>query len=307
MAAARTARIRIRGDSKVSRHHGRFFFEEGWWCLRDLNSSNGIWELGPGGHVTGSQILDKRGFMPGQGALFGGHEIWMERIPTLQDVRQGFHGIVGRSPSVRGFIKQLELVGRRSGSVLLTGESGTGKTQAARVLHELSGREGKFFSVNCANLPNREMSLSELFGHVKGAFTGAHQDRKGAFRTAKGGTLFLDEFGDLSLEVQAQLLTAIEDRLMIPFGGDEPVEVDVRVIAATSKNLTKMMTEEKLREDLFYRVNVFPVRVPSLSERYGNLPDLVASLAASIEKREMAWEPGGALGAGAAGAARQHP
>src|SRR6185437_12278870 len=167
----------------------------------------------PSGHKTGSQIRDKRGFMPNQGFLCGAHELWFEHIPTVDEVRQGFHGIVGRSPSMKAFTRHLELLAPRLSTVLFTGESGTGKSQAAEVLHQLSGRKGEFVEVNCSTLTNGDMGLSELFGHTKNAFTGAQQARKGAFRSAEGGTLFLDEFGDLSLEVQAKLLTALERRV----------------------------------------------------------------------------------------------
>jgi len=185
--------------------------------------------------------------------------------------------------------RQLELVGPLA-SVMLSGESGTGKTEAARVLHELSGRTGEFVAVNCGDLTNLEMALSELFGHVKGAFTHGIKDRLGLIRQADGGTLFLDEFGDLHLDVQAKLLRVLEEGRVRPVGADKEVAVDVRVITATHKNLRQLLAQGKLREDLFYRVNVFTVHVPALSERYGDLPDLIDSLTEKIPLPLVPWE-----------------
>jgi transcriptional regulator with GAF, ATPase, and Fis domain len=160
-------------------------------------------------------------------------------------------------------------------AVLLRGESGTGKELLARAVHDHSPRAAKpFVTVNCAAL-SQGLLESELFGHVKGAFTGATRDRVGRFELADGGTLFLDEIGDVSLEVQTKLLRVLQERTFERVGASEPIQVDVRIIAATHQDLERLIREGRFREDLFYRLNVLPIQVPPLRERREDIPELV--------------------------------
>ena len=171
-------------------------------------------------------------------------------------------------------ICQIAQVAPTQANVFLQGESGTGKELAARAIHEASGRQsGPFISLNCAALPENLIE-SELFGHERGAFTGASQTRKGRFELANGGTLFLDEVGELSLLVQAKLLRVLQEHAFERLGGMHTLHVDVRVIAATNRNLEKMVETGTFRRDLFYRLNVFPIYLPPLRERLEDLPSL---------------------------------
>jgi two-component system nitrogen regulation response regulator NtrX len=158
--------------------------------------------------------------------------------------------------------------------VLITGENGTGKELVARAIHERSTRRGPFIEVNCAAIPS-ELIESELFGHMKGSFTGAVQDRAGKFEQADSGTLFLDEIGDMSLAAQAKVLRVLETGIVTRIGGSKPIAVDVRVLAATNKRLDQEIAEGRFREDLYYRLNVVPILVPPLRERAEDIPLLV--------------------------------
>jgi transcriptional regulator with GAF, ATPase, and Fis domain len=184
------------------------------------------------------------------------------------------HGIVGSSPVVQQLLQLARKVSASNSAVLIRGESGTGKELLARALHENSSRSGKpFVKVHCAALSPGILE-SELFGHVKGAFTGAHRDKVGRFELADGGTLFLDEIGDISLEVQTKLLRVLQEKIFERVGSSEPVEVDVRVIAATHQDLEKLITQGRFREDLFYRLNVISTYVPALRERREDIVEL---------------------------------
>jgi two-component system nitrogen regulation response regulator NtrX len=175
--------------------------------------------------------------------------------------------IVGQSPAIRTLEEKIEKVASTPARVLITGENGTGKELVARALHRGSPRASKpFVEVNCAAIPS-ELIESELFGHVKGSFTGAISDRAGKFEQANRGTLFLDEIGDMSLAAQAKVLRVLEDNVLTRIGGSKPISVDVRVIAATNKNLELEIGAGRFREDLYYRLNVVPVHVPPLRER----------------------------------------
>jgi DNA-binding NtrC family response regulator len=175
---------------------------------------------------------------------------------------QAAGALIGTSEGMRRVQKTIGLAADSDATVLILGETGTGKELVARALHAHGGRKAKpFIAVNCAAIPS-ELLESELFGHVKGAFTGANMDRAGAFRDAHGGTLFLDEIGDMSLPMQAKILRVLQERVLTPVGG-KPVAVDVRVIAATHRDLVKLVSSGAFREDLFYRLNVVPIALPT--------------------------------------------
>jgi two-component system nitrogen regulation response regulator NtrX len=183
-------------------------------------------------------------------------------------------------------IDKIEKVGATPARVLITGENGTGKELVARAIHRQSPRAGKpFVEVNCAAIPG-ELIESELFGHMKGSFTGATADRAGKFEQAHGGTLFLDEIGDMSVAAQAKVLRVLQDGVVTRIGGSKPVSVDVRVLAATNKNLEEEIADGRFREDLFYRLNVVPIHVPPLRERREDVPLLVAHFASVLTQRE---------------------
>jgi len=183
-------------------------------------------------------------------------------------------GIVGRSAALKEVMQRASLVAPSDASVLLLGESGTGKERMARVIHQLSHRkEGPYVVVNCGALPPTLLE-SELFGHEKGAFTGASQRRAGKFEQAHGGSLFLDEIGELPLDAQSRLLRVLQEKEIERLGGGAVTKVDVRVIAATNRNLQKEVGEGRFRLDLYYRLNVFPIELPALRQRKEDLPAL---------------------------------
>jgi len=193
--------------------------------------------------------------------------------------------IVGETPPVRRVLEQIAQVAPTDSTVLIQGETGTGKELVARAIHERSWRsERALVKVNCAALP-RELVESELFGHEKGAFTGALQLRRGRFELADGGTLFLDEIGELPLEAQAKLLRALQEREFERVGGTHTLRADVRVIAATNRDLQARVASGAFRPDLYYRLNVFPITVPALRERRGDIPRLVQHFAAKAARK----------------------
>jgi two-component system nitrogen regulation response regulator NtrX len=209
-----------------------------------------------------------------------------EENARLRETFQSRYEIVGKSYGIRAVIDKIDRVGKTPARVLITGENGTGKELVARALHSQSSRaDESFVEVNCAAIPS-ELIESELFGHMKGSFTGAVADRAGKFEQANGGTLFLDEVGDMSLAAQAKVLRVLQDGVVTRIGGSKPVEVDVRVLAATNKNLETEIAEGRFREDLFYRLNVVPIHVPPLRERREDIPLLVAYFAHLLTNRE---------------------
>ena len=203
----------------------------------------------------------------------------------MEEIRSDRDAMVGDSPALRHVLEQIAQVSTTDSTVLIQGETGTGKELVARAIHERSPRrERPLVKVNCAALP-RDLVESELFGHEKGAFTGATQQRRGRFELADGGTLFLDEAGELPLEAQAKLLRVLQEREFDRVGGTRSLRTDVRVIAATNRDLHARVAAGGFRADLYYRLNVFPILVPALRERRDDIPGLVRHFAAKAARK----------------------
>ncbi|NLH74549.1 MAG: sigma 54-interacting transcriptional regulator [Verrucomicrobia bacterium] len=215
-----------------------------------------------------------------RGRVIGGVESFrdlrlVEELRQQADQQVSFSDIIGRSAAMRRLFELLPPVAESNSTVLLEGASGTGKELVARAIHRLSRRrEKRFVALNCGALPDTLLE-SELFGYKAGAFTDAKKDKPGRFALAEGGTLFLDEIGDISPAMQARLLRVLQERVYEPLGTIEPVPCDVRVIAATNKSLSALVREGKFREDLFYRINVVRLELPSLRERREDIPLLI--------------------------------
>ncbi|MFZ5572361.1 MAG: sigma-54 interaction domain-containing protein [Thermodesulfobacteriota bacterium] len=201
-----------------------------------------------------------------------------EKLAALRqtlNLENGYHDLIGGSAVMQELFELIENVAQSDAPVMILGESGTGKELTALAIHEASPRrDGSFIKVNCAAL-NENLLESELFGHVKGAFTGAERTRIGRFEAAHGGSLFLDEVGDIPLSIQVKLLRVIEGGVIERVGDHQPIPVDVRIISATNRNLETMIAAGRFREDLFFRINVFPLQCPSLSQRREDIPVLV--------------------------------
>lgn len=197
--------------------------------------------------------------------------------------------LVFNDPLSKRILRQIELVGPSSATVLIIGETGTGKELVARHLHELSGREGPFVAINCGAF-NENFVEAELFGHEAGAFTGAQQARAGWFEAANGGTLFLDEIGDMPLALQVKLLRVLQERQVVRLGSRKPINVDVRLIAATNVDLERAVVAGHFRRDLFYRLNVAPISLPNLSARPGDILPLV-NYFLDLYRRKLGQEP----------------
>jgi len=196
-----------------------------------------------------------------------------------------FEDIVGKSPALRKVLEHVAIVAPTDSTVLLHGETGTGKELVARAIHNLSSRRDRpYVRINCAAIPSGLLE-SELFGHEKGAFTGALMQRKGRFELADGGSLFLDEIGDISLELQPKLLRAIQEQEFERLGSSKTIQVNVRLIAATHRDLRAMIRDGEFREDLFYRFNVFPIEIPPLRERREDIPLLVNYFVSKVSGR----------------------
>ncbi len=214
-----------------------------------------------------------------------GQSALLEENKEYKKTVAGDEKILGKSPAITGILEIIERVAPIDTRVLITGENGTGKELVAKAVHQKSGRKDKpFIEVNCAAIPN-ELIESELFGHEKGSFTGAIQQRIGKFELANKGSIFLDEIGDMSLQAQAKVLRAIEDNKIERVGGAKKIEIDVRIIAATNKNLKEEIEKGNFREDLFHRLNVIPISIPPLRERTEDIPILVNHFATDITEK----------------------
>jgi DNA-binding NtrC family response regulator len=196
-------------------------------------------------------------------------------LVSERDEQFDHYGIIGRSKSMEEVIRRAELVSETKSTVLITGETGTGKELVARAIHDRSAqRDMPLIKVNCAAIPETLLE-SELFGHVRGAFTGATTTKKGKFALADGGTIFLDEIGTMNPTLQSKLLRVLQEREIEPLGSERTEKIDVRVIAATNRNVRQMVADGKFQEDLFYRLNVIPIEIPPLRERRDDIPALV--------------------------------
>jgi len=218
------------------------------------------------------------------GQAFERHQMAVEIAALHQQINQmaGMHGIIGQSKPMRKLFETIRMVADTRSTVLIEGESGTGKELVARALHLNSSRRKKpFVAINCAAIPETLIE-SELFGHVRGAFTGAAEKRVGTFLAADRGTLLIDEIGEMQLDLQSKLLRAIETRRISPLGSSEEIELDVRLIASTHQDLQELIAQRKFREDLYYRLNVVNIKLPPLRERREDIPLLVRAFIEEI-------------------------
>jgi DNA-binding NtrC family response regulator len=240
--------------------------------IKDLGSTNGTWWQST---KVGEVVVPS-----GATVQFGATSVRIsvaEAIALPPSEHDHFGAMAGKSVAMRELFAVLEMASPTDATVLIEGESGTGKELAARAIHEASGRTGgPFVVVDCSAITENLLD-SHLFGHVRGAFTGADRDRRGAFVEASGGTLFLDELGELPLAAQAKLLRVLEAQTVQPVGADRPVAVDTRVVAATHRDLSRMVAAKEFRFDLFYRLAVVHVALPPLRERLEDLPHLIAT------------------------------
>ncbi len=254
-------------DRSVSRHHAELRRTNDGLLLRDLGSTNGTF--------VGSLRVSEVYLAPETLCLLGHTRLTLRQCTETRQVRvsddQQLGELVGASGPMRELYGYLRTLAATPITVLIQGESGCGKELVARTLHALSGRTGALVVFD-ASVTDPEMVRNDLFGHVKGAFTGASGSREGAFRQAQGGTLFIDEIGELPLDLQPRLLRALENREVTPIGSDQPVRVDVRVIAATHRDLAAMVRDGRFRADLYYRLSVVPLRVPPLRAIREDIP-----------------------------------
>jgi DNA-binding NtrC family response regulator len=277
-------------DPTVSRFHCELVLEHGRPIVRDLGSKNGT--LVDGIAVIAAPLADGAALTLGKSTIRFAREPGALR--PLLSTRDRFGTLVGRSLAMRGVFEILERAAASDATVLLRGETGTGKDMAATSLHQESARrDGPFVVVDLAAAPGALLA-SELFGHERGSFTGADRDRIGAFERAHGGTVFLDEIGDLDLELQPHLLRVLESRTVQRVGSSRRIPVDVRMIAATHRDLRADVNARRFRSDLYYRLAVLEITLPPLRERTDDIPLLVAAIAAELEDppaavRDPAW------------------
>ncbi|MBK9033858.1 MAG: sigma 54-dependent Fis family transcriptional regulator [Myxococcales bacterium] len=260
-------------DALVSRYHCELTATPAGLYLRDLGSTNGT--LVDGVRIEAAYVR------PGSRIAIGGTQLAVEagadEIVEALPTADRFGRALGTSPAMRRVFSVMERVARTDSTILLEGETGTGKTLMAKMMHERSERAaGPFVVIDCSSIPPTLIE-SELFGHEKGSFTGAHAARAGAFEAAAGGTLFLDEIGELPLDMQPKLLRALEERVIKRVGSNEQVRLDLRLVAATNRDLRQEVNRSSFRADLYYRLNTVRVKVPALRERPEDIPLLIAS------------------------------
>ncbi|MFT3696637.1 MAG: sigma 54-interacting transcriptional regulator [Kofleriaceae bacterium] len=262
----------ILADAQVSRKHAELTITPEGIRVKDLGSTNGTWFQGT---RVGEVVVPA-----GATIQFGSTPVRITGTDTPSlppSDRDHFGKMAGKSIAMRELFAVLEMASPTDATVLVEGESGTGKELAAQAIHDASPRAAQPFVVVDCSAISEQLIDSHLFGHVKGAFTGADRDRKGAFVEASGGTLFLDELGELPLQVQARLLRVLEAQTVQPVGADRPVKIDTRVVAATHRDLQRMVAAKEFRFDLFYRLAVVHVALPPLRDRLEDLPHLVAT------------------------------
>ncbi len=262
----------VLADPQVSRRHAELAVVPEGIRIKDLGSTNGTWWQGT---KVGEVVVPA-----GATVQFGATPVRISAAEAMSlppSERDQFGAMAGKSVVMRELFAVLEMAAPSEATVLIEGESGTGKELAARAIHEASSRaKGPFVVVDCSAI-SENLFDSHLFGHVRGAFTGADRDRKGAFVEASGGTLFLDELGELPITAQAKLLRVLEAQTVQPVGADRPIQVDTRVVAATHRDLSRMVAAKQFRFDLFYRLAVVHVALPPLRERLEDLPHLIAT------------------------------
>lgn len=261
----------VLNDPFVSSRQARIEKKNGFFVLRDTQSRNGT-------YLNGSRVTEAT-LTPNDRIRFG------ETVYVFSESPAEAISLTSKNADWNAQLQRLPAFAATDFAVLITGPSGSGKELLARALHKNSPRtRGPFISINCSAL-SESLIESELFGHVRGSFTGATHDRKGAFETARGGTLFLDEIGDLPLSLQPKLLRALENNEVRPVGSDRSIETDVRILAATHKNLHSHVRTGRFREDLFYRLNVCHLRPPSLNERVEDFEDFLYQFAKQYRVR----------------------
>ncbi len=264
-------------DPTVSRTHFRIDSEQGAFLIRDLSSTNGTWI---------DQFRIKEAWLrPGTVLRAGSAQLRFEPVFRPMDIQpasvERFGGLVGRSVRMRQIFTLLSRVAQTEATVVIFGETGTGKSAVAQAIHEASPRKsGPFITVDCGAIAENLIE-SELFGHEKGAFTGAERMRQGALERAQGGTLFIDELVDLRLDLQPRLLRVLEEREVRRVGGNTPIKLDVRIIAASRFDLWREVQEKRFREDLYFRLAVFTLPLPALRERSEDIPLLASAFARS--------------------------
>ena len=258
-------------DEKVSREHARIYQEGDDWLVEDLRSTNGTFV----NHVRVRVAYLKSGCTIRLGSSQLRFSVLSERVEITPSHRQSLGPIVGKSEQMRRVFSVVEKIAPTGVTVVLEGETGTGKEVVARTVHQYSTRANNTFIVFDCGAVQQNLIESELFGHEKGSFTGALSARQGLFEMAHGGTIFLDEIGELALDLQPKLLRALEQREIRRVGGNRPIKIDARVIAATNRDLAEEVQAGRFREDLYYRLSVVKLTLPPLRERREDIPLLV--------------------------------
>jgi len=277
----------VLADDAVSKHHLELHVVPDGFRIVDLSSSNGTFHVGV--KITDVTIVEPITLQLGTTTLRITPQVGEKEVPASGAIK--FGSVLGRSIVMRELFEQLSAVAKSDCSVLIEGETGVGKEQVAESLHlESPRREAPFVVVDCGAIAG-ELLESELFGHAKGAFTGADAERKGLLQMADGGTVFLDEVGELPMALQAKLLGVLERRKVTPIGMSTARSVDLRVIAATNRNLAREVNEGRFRSDLFFRLAVVRLRVPPLRERLDDIPMLVEHFLETLRQREGAHVP----------------